>query len=82
VSTGNDLDGEVEVLAQVLDTTVSQVVVVVLPGETDRDKTTGLQRLESLDDVQVRDIDVTVLGSVEVLLSNKDTLLEEVPIHN
>ena len=63
-----------EVLAEVLDTGISQGVVVVLPRELGLDELLRVQGLESLDDLQVRDIDLVVLGGVEVLLGNQDTV--------
>lgn len=63
-----------EVLAQVLDTGISQGVVVVLPRELGLDELLRVQGLESLDDLQVGDIDLVMLGGVEVLLGNQDTV--------
>jgi hypothetical protein len=71
---GEDLRGQVEVLAQVLDTLIGQGVVVVLPRELGLDILLGVQGLESLDDLQVGDIDLIVLGGVEVLLGDQDTI--------
>jgi len=64
----------VEVLAQVLNTLIGQGVVVVLPRELGLDELLGVQGLESLDDLEVRDIDLIVLGGVEVLLGDQDTI--------
>ncbi len=63
-----------EVLAQVLNTGISQGVVVVLPRELGLDELLRVQGLESLDDLQVRDIDLVVLRGVEILLGNQDAV--------
>lgn len=63
-----------EVLTQVLNTGIGQGVVVVLPRELGLDELLGVQGLESLDDLQVGDIDLIVLGGVEVLLGDQDTI--------
>lgn len=52
--------------------------VVVLPREVGGEETPRGQRLASLDDEQVLDIEVLVLGSVEVLLGDEDTLYKTV----
>lgn len=71
---GEDLRGQVEVLAEVLDTGISQGVVVVLPRELGLDELLRVQGLKSLDDLQVGDIDLIVLGGVEVLLGDQNTV--------
>lgn len=63
-----------EVLAQVLDTGISQGVVVVLPRELGLDELLRVQGLKSLDDLQVGDINLIVLGGVEVLLGDQDAI--------
>lgn len=78
---GNDLGGQVEPFAEVVETLGGEGVVVVLPGELSLDVAAGVQRLESLDDEEVLCVDVGVLGKVEVLLRDEDTLTEEV-LHN
>ena len=77
-SSGNDLGGKVEVLAEVVNALRGEDIVVVLPREVGSEETPRGQRLASLDDEQVLDVEVLVLGSVEVLLGDEDTLLEEV----
>lgn len=59
-------------------TLVSQGVVVVLPRELGLDVTLGGQRLQGLDHVQVSGVNFLVLWLVKVLLSDDNTLLEEV----
>lgn len=49
----------------------------VLPRELGLDEATGGQGLHSLDDEQVLDGDLGVLGEVVVLLGDKDSLTEE-----
>jgi hypothetical protein len=49
-------------------------VVVPLPGELGLEVTTGGQGLASLDDIEVLGVNVTVLGLVEVLLCDENTL--------
>lgn len=51
VGGGNDLGGEVEPLAEVGKTLLSQSVVVVLPRELGLDESLGGERLASLDDL-------------------------------
>jgi len=51
-----------------------ETYVVVLPREVGSEETPRGQRLASLDDEQVLDIEVLVLGSVEVLLGDEHTL--------
>lgn len=74
----DNLSGEVEPLAEVVETSVGQSVVVVLPREAGLDIATGVERLAGLDDIKVLGVNVGVLGQVEVLLSDEDTLSEEV----
>jgi hypothetical protein len=71
---GEDLGRQVEVLAQVLNTGIGQSVVVVLPRELGLDVLLRVQGLKSLDDLQVGDIQLVVLGSIEVLLGNQDAV--------
>ena len=52
-------------------------VVVPLPGELGLEVTTGGQGLASLDDIEVLGVNVAVLGLVEVLLCDEDTLCRE-----
>lgn len=74
----NDLSGKVEPFAEVVEALGGQGVVVVLPRELSLDIAAGVERLASLDDEQVLGVDIGVLGKVEVLLGNEDTLSEEV----
>jgi hypothetical protein len=76
VSLGNDLRWDVEELSEVGETLVGEGVVVPLPRELGLDESLGGQGLHGLDDLEVSDGDVGVLGSVEVLGSDEDTLLE------
>lgn len=77
-SHGQDSLGDVQLCSQVLETFIGQRVVVPLPRELGLDVTLGGQGLHGLDDPQVLDINLLVLGLVEVLLGNSNTLLEEV----
>jgi hypothetical protein len=52
VGGGDNLSGEVEPLAQVVQTLGGEGVVVVLPREAGLDETAGVKRLESLDDLE------------------------------
>lgn len=78
VRRGNNLGGEVQPLAEVVETLGGQGVVVVLPGELGLDIAAGGERLASLDDKEVLGVDVGVLGEVEVLLRDEHALTEEV----
>lgn len=78
VGSRNDLSGEMEPLAEVVETLWGEGVVVVLPRELGLDISARGERLASLDNVQVLCVDVVVLWQVVVLLGDKDTLTEEV----
>ena len=52
-------------------------VVVPLPGELGLEVTARGQGLASLDDIEVLGVNVAVLGLVEVLLCDEDTLCME-----
>lgn len=78
VGSWDDLSGEMEPLAKVVETLWSQGVVVVLPRELGLDISAGGEGLASLDDVQVLCVDVVVLWQVVVLLGDEDALTEEV----
>lgn len=78
VGSRNDLSGEVKPFAQVVETLGGQGVVVVLPRELGLDVAAGVEGLKSLDNEQVLGVDIGVLGKVEVLLGDEDTLSEEV----
>jgi len=71
---GNNVLTKVKVLSEVFNSFVCEEVVVPLPAELFSDVASGSQRLGQLDDVQVRDIDESMLGSMEVLLSAKNSL--------
>ena len=78
VRRGDDLGGEVQPLAEVVETLGGQGVVVVLPRELSLDIAARSERLASLDDKEVLGVDVGVLGEVEVLLRDEHALTEEV----
>jgi hypothetical protein len=78
VGSGNDLGRQMEPFAEVVKTLGGQGVVVVLPRELSLDIATGVERLARLDDEEVLGVNVGVLGKVEVLLGDEDTLSEEV----
>lgn len=78
VRRGHDLGGQVEPLAQVVETLGGEGVVVVLPRELGLDVAARGERLAGLDHVEVLGVDVVVLGEVEVLLGDEYTLAEEV----
>lgn len=78
VGSGNDLSGEVKPFAEVVETLGGQGVVVVLPRELGLDIAARVERLQSLDNEQVLGVDIRVLGKVEVLLGDENTLAEEV----
>ena len=78
VGLGNDLGREVEPFAEVVETLRGEGVVVPLPREAGLEVTARGQRLASLDNVKVLSINLAVLGKVEVLLSNENSLSEEV----
>lgn len=78
VGGGDDLGGEVQPLAKVVETLGGKGVVVVLPGELGLDVAAGGQGLQGLDDVEVLGVDVGVLGKVVVLLRDHHALTEEV----
>jgi hypothetical protein len=78
VGSRNDLSGEVKPFAKVVETLGGQGVVVVLPRELGLDIAARVERLQSLDDEQVLGVDIRVLGKVEVLLGDENTLAEEV----
>jgi hypothetical protein len=64
-------------LPEVVQTLGGEGVVVPLPRELGLDESLGGQGLHGLDDLQVSDVgDIGVSGSVEVLLSDHDSLCE------
>lgn len=78
VGSGNDLGGQVQPFAEVVETLGGQRVVVVLPRKLGLDIAAGVEGLASLDDEQVLGVDIWMLGKVEVLLSHENALAEEV----
>lgn len=75
----HDLRGKMEEVAEVLDTLVGQVPVVVSPGKLLGDHSLGFERLTRFDDVKVGDtLQFLVLRREVVLLGDHHTLLEEV----
>lgn len=74
VSARNNVLWQMQVLSQILNTSVGQGIIVVLPRELSFDVTLGSQRLQSFDDIQVLGVDLIVLRLVEVLFGNNDTL--------
>jgi hypothetical protein len=95
VGLGDDLGGEVEPLAEVVEALGGEAVeegvrrgskevegrlrkglrvVVPLPGELGLEETARGQGLASLDDKEVLGVNVAVLGLVEVLLCDENTL--------
>lgn len=80
MSSRNDLGRQVKPFPEVVETLGGQGVVVVLPRELSLDIAAGVEGLSSLDDEQVLGVNIGVLGEVEVLLRDEDTLAEEVLI--
>jgi len=78
----DDLRGQMKVVAEVLDSFVCQVPVIMTPRELLRYVTLRLERLKSLDNVQIRNFDLWMFGSVEVFLRNKDSLLEQMFVND
>merc|ERR1711862_819977 len=75
----HDFRGKVEEVAEVLDTLVSQIPVVMSPGELLRNHSFRLERLASLDNVEIWDtFQFLMFGREMILLSDHDTFLEEV----
>jgi hypothetical protein len=71
----------VEVFTEVVDTVIGQKVVKVVPAELGLDQSTRVHGLHGLDDLKVRNINVGVLWSIEVLLGDKAALLEKVFVY-
>lgn len=76
VRSRHNLGGQVQELTQVLNTLVSKRVEVPLPRELRVHVTARGERLKSLDNLEVRDLELRVLNS-EVLGGDHNTLLEE-----
>lgn len=74
---GDGLGGEVEVVAEVLNTSVRESVVEPLPVEGLSDVVSRLEREHELHDVDVGDVDLSVCCS-HVLGACNSTLTEEV----
>jgi hypothetical protein len=64
----------VEVFTEIIDTLISEGIVVPLPRELGLDKTLGGQGLHRLDNLKVRNIKFGVLGKVVVLGGNQGTV--------
>ena len=71
---GDNLGGEVEELAEVDDSLVGEVPIVPLPAKLLPDVPTGTQGLHGLDDLEVGDLKVVVLGGIEILVGDEDSL--------
>lgn len=67
---------QVLTFAEIVNTLVGKRVVVVLPRELSLDETAGGQGLHSLNDLQVGDINVLVLGEVVVLGGNQNAVYD------
>lgn len=63
-----------EPFAEELETLVGEGVVVVLPRELGLDEALGGQALHSLDNLEVGDIEILMLGRIEVLFGDQNTL--------
>lgn len=70
----DDLSWEMEPLAEVVETSWGQGVVVVLPAEAGVQVSLRGERLGGLDDIEVLGVDVSVLWKVVVLLSDEHSL--------
>ena len=79
VGSGDNLSWQCQVASQVLDAFISQVAVIVLPRESDTDKSPRGKRLHQAHYFQVGGtLDVRVSGGFGILLDNANALLEEV----
>lgn len=78
VGSRDNLSGEMEPFAKVIETLGGESVVVVLPAELGLDIAAGGKGLASLDNVKVLGVNIVVLWQVVVLLCDEDTLSEEV----
>merc|ERR1719240_1453102 len=76
----DDFRGEVEVVTEVLDTLVSEVVVLPLPRILVLHQVARAEGLHELEHVHVRNIKFIVLGFAPVVLCAHDSLLEEVGV--
>jgi hypothetical protein len=59
---------------EIINTLISESIVVPLPRELSLDETLGGQRLHNLDDFEVGDIEIGVLGKVIILRGDKGTI--------
>ena len=59
---------------EIVNTLISEGVIVPLPRELSLDQTLGSQGLHNLDDFKVRDFKFSVLGSIVVLGGTKGTI--------
>ena len=81
VGSRNNLWRECQVGAQVLDSFVGQVAVVVLPRKSDANVSLGLQGFHEHKNFQVGwSLDLRMLLALGVLLHDTDTLLEQVAV--
>merc|ERR1719222_65275 len=75
---GNNLAGEVKEVTQIPGALVGEVPVVMSPCELFSHKPLGMKALHGLDHVKVGHLlELGMLGSVEILLSNHNSLLEK-----
>lgn len=77
VGSRHDLGGQVKPLSEVVETLGGQGVVVPLPRELSLDVAAAGQGLQSLDDIQVLNIELGVLREVVVLGGDEDALAEQ-----
>jgi hypothetical protein len=77
----HDFFGKVKVLAEPRDSLVSEIPVVPLPVELLGDQIFGLERLKGLDHVNVRYIQLVMLGRVEIFFGADDALVEEMSVN-
>jgi len=79
VCSRDNLRWQTQVAAKVFNSFVSQIAVVVLPGEGDAHISLRLQRLHQHENLQVRwSLNLGVLGGLRVFLDYAYTLLEEI----
>lgn len=74
----NDLRGQVQPFAYVVETFGGEGIVVVLPAELGLEVAAGCEGLTGFDNEEVLGVDVAVLWKVEVLLGHEYALTEEV----
>jgi hypothetical protein len=78
VGSRDNLSGEMEPFAEIIETLWGESVVVVLPAELGLDVAARGKRLASLDNVEVLGVNVVVLWEIVILLGDEYTLTEEV----